>query len=187
MSDHRIVGITLDDKTVVRRSPEVEHELNVAIYDIIERNQFKPAGSFRGPYRIHLSIEDRRRLVFAVADDDGGTQGRVVLALLLFRRIVRDYFKICESYYDAIAAVAVADRDHRHGATVHPRRRIVDPGRTAAWQDRGRRRDGAPSLHADLRPAYPGVRARTACRTAPPRPVLLPAPRIRCACRWRKR
>jgi uncharacterized protein (UPF0262 family) len=102
MSDHRIVGITLDDKTVVRRSPEVEHELNVAIYDIIERNQFKPAGSFRGPYRIHLSIEDRSRLVFAVADDDGGTQGRVVLALLPFRRIVRDYFKICESYYDAI-------------------------------------------------------------------------------------
>jgi uncharacterized protein (UPF0262 family) len=102
MSDHRIVGITLDDKTVVRRSPEVEHELNVAIYDIIERNQFKPAGNFRGPYRIHLSIEDRRRLVFAVADDDGETQGRVVLALLPFRRIVRDYFKICESYYDAI-------------------------------------------------------------------------------------
>lgn len=102
MSDHRIVGITLDDKTVVRRSPEVEHELNVAIYDIIERNQFKPAGGFRGPYRIHLSIEDRSRLVFAVADDDGGTQGRAVLALLPFRRIVRDYFKICESYYDAI-------------------------------------------------------------------------------------
>jgi uncharacterized protein (UPF0262 family) len=74
----------------------------VAIYDIIERNQFKPAGNFRGPYRIHLSIEDRRRLVFAVADDDGETQGRVVLALLPFRRIVRDYFKICESYYDAI-------------------------------------------------------------------------------------
>jgi uncharacterized protein (UPF0262 family) len=102
MSDHRIVGITLDDKTVVRRSPEVEHELNVAIYDILERNQFKPAGDYRGPYRIHLSIEDRRRLVFAVADDDGGTQGRVTLPLLPFRRIVRDYFKICESYYDAI-------------------------------------------------------------------------------------
>jgi uncharacterized protein (UPF0262 family) len=102
MSDHRIVGITLDDKTVVRRSPEVEHDLNVAIYDILERNQFKPAGDYRGPYRIHLSIEDRRRLVFAVADDDGGTQGRVTLPLLPFRRIVRDYFKICESYYDAI-------------------------------------------------------------------------------------
>lgn len=102
MSDHRIVGITLDDKTVVRRSPEVEHELNVAIYDIIERNRFKPAGRYRGPYRIHLSIEDRSRLVFAVADDNGGAEGRVVLPLLPFRRIVRDYFKICESYYDAI-------------------------------------------------------------------------------------
>jgi uncharacterized protein (UPF0262 family) len=102
MSDHRIVGITLDDRTVVRRSPEVEHELNVAIYDILERNMFKPAGDYQGPYRIHLSIEERRRLVFEVADDGSGAQGRMALPLVPFRRIVRDYFQICESYYDAI-------------------------------------------------------------------------------------
>jgi uncharacterized protein (UPF0262 family) len=102
MSDHRIVGITLDDRTVVRRSPEVEHELNVAIYDILERNLFRPAGAFEGPYHVHLSIEERRRLVFEVSDDGDGGQGRTVLPLVPFRRIVRDYFKICESYYDAI-------------------------------------------------------------------------------------
>ncbi len=102
MSDHRIVGITLDDRTVVRRSPEVEHELNVAIYDILERNLFKPAGDYHGPYRIHLSIEERRRLVFEVADDGNGAEGRMSLPLVPFRRIVRDYFQICESYYDAI-------------------------------------------------------------------------------------
>lgn len=102
MSDHRIVGITLDDRTVVRRSPEVEHELNVAIYDILERNLFRPDGDFQGPFRVHLSIEERRRLIFEVADDGNGVQGRMALPLLPFRRIVRDYFQICESYYDAI-------------------------------------------------------------------------------------
>jgi uncharacterized protein (UPF0262 family) len=102
MADHRIVGITLDDRTVVRRSPEVEHELNVAVYDIIERNRFAPAGEFAGPFRVHLSIEERRRLVFEVTDDGNGQHARMLLPLVPFRRIVRDYFQICESYYDAI-------------------------------------------------------------------------------------
>lgn len=101
MSIHRIVGITLDDRTVVRRSPEVEHEVNVAVYDILENNRFRPVGDFTGPYRVHLSIEERRRLVFEVKDDGGG-DARLMLPLVPFRRIVRDYFQICESYYDAI-------------------------------------------------------------------------------------
>lgn len=102
MSIHRIVGITLDDRTVVRRSPEVEHELNVAVYDILESIRFRPVGNFTGPYRVHLSIEERRRLVFEVADDGSGEHVRLTLPLVPFRRIVRDYFQICESYYDAI-------------------------------------------------------------------------------------
>jgi uncharacterized protein (UPF0262 family) len=102
MSDHRIVDISLDDKSVIRRSPEVEHELNVAVYDILESNSFEPIGRYKGPYRLYLSIEDRRRLVFALADENDTPQGRVVLPLVPFRRIVRDYFQICESYYDAI-------------------------------------------------------------------------------------
>jgi uncharacterized protein (UPF0262 family) len=102
MTVHRIVGITLDDRTVIRRSPEVEHEVNVAVYDILENNRFQPAGDFAGPYRVHLSIEERRRLIFEVTDDGSGQQGRIALALTPFRRIVRDYFQICESYYDAI-------------------------------------------------------------------------------------
>ena len=102
MSDDRIVDISLDDRTVIRRSPEVEHELNVAIYDIIETNTFAPVGDFQGPYKVHLSIEERRRLVFDIADEVERNQGRVALPLTPFRRIVRDYFQICESYYDAI-------------------------------------------------------------------------------------
>jgi uncharacterized protein (UPF0262 family) len=102
MSDDRIVDISLDDRTVIRRSPEVEHELNVAIYDILEANRFSPEGDFRGPYKVHLSIEERRRLIFDIADTAGRDQGRISLPLMPFRRIVRDYFQICESYYDAI-------------------------------------------------------------------------------------
>lgn len=102
MSDDRIVDISLDDRTVIRRSPEVEHELNVAIYDILEANEFSPVGDYRGPYNVHLSIEERRRLIFEVAGETGQAQGRIALPLMPFRRIVRDYFQICESYYDAI-------------------------------------------------------------------------------------
>jgi len=102
MSDDRIVDISLDDRTVIRRSPEVEHELNVAIYDILEANRFAPVGDFKGPYRVHLSIEERRRLIFEIFGENGDTQGRIALPLIPFRRIVRDYFQICESYYDAI-------------------------------------------------------------------------------------
>lgn len=108
MSDDRIVDISLDDRTVIRRSPEVEHELNVAIYDILETNMFAPVGDYRGPYKVHLSIEERRRLVFDIADEADREQGRVALPLIPFRRIVRDYFQICESYYDAIKRLSPA-------------------------------------------------------------------------------
>ena len=106
MAEHRIVDISLDDRTVVRRSPEVEHELNVAIYDILETNVFEPVGRYKGPYHLYLSIEDRRRLVFQLSDTKGKEQGRILLPLVPFRRIVRDYFQICESYYDAIKHAA---------------------------------------------------------------------------------
>jgi uncharacterized protein (UPF0262 family) len=102
MSKDRIVDISLDDRTVIRRSPEVEHELNVAIYDILETNTFAPVGEFKGPYKVHLSIEERRRLIFDISSKSGRNQGRIALPLMPFRRIVRDYFQICESYYDAI-------------------------------------------------------------------------------------
>ena len=126
MADHRIVGITLDDRTVIRRSPEVEHEMNVAVYDILERNSFEPVGDFAGPYQVRLSIEERRRLIFEVADDGNGGQGRVMLQLVPFRRIVRDYFQICESYYDAIKRLSPSQIETIDMA----RRSIHDEGST---------------------------------------------------------
>lgn len=102
MSEHRIVHIELDERTLISRSPEVEHERAVAIYDLLEENHFAPVGNFSGPYRIRLAIEDSNRLVFDIRNEKDETQGVLTLALTPFRRIIRDYFKICESYFDAI-------------------------------------------------------------------------------------
>lgn len=97
----RIVQITLDQKTMVRRAPEVEHERAVAIYDLLEENYFEPVGCGEGPYILRLGIEDNR-LIFDIRDRQDQQLGRVPLPILPFRKIVKEYFQICESYYEAI-------------------------------------------------------------------------------------
>jgi uncharacterized protein (UPF0262 family) len=99
---HRIVHVALDEKSVVRRSPEVEHERAVAIFDLLEDNVFKPAECLNdGPYQLHLSMEDNRML-FDIRSTDNRDLAKVLLPLTPFRTIVRDYFMICDSYYKAI-------------------------------------------------------------------------------------
>jgi uncharacterized protein (UPF0262 family) len=102
MGDPRIVSLNLDEGTVVRRSPEVEHERAVAIYDLLEDNRFAPLGHDDGPYDLRLSVEDRQRLVMDIRAENGDQVERVAMSLTPFRRIVKDYFQICESYFDAI-------------------------------------------------------------------------------------
>lgn len=97
----RIAKVTLDERTVVRRSPEVEHERAVAIFDLIEENHFAPVGDHGGPYSLHLGIEENR-LVLDIRTEADEPLGKVILALSPFRRIVKDYFTVCESYYAAI-------------------------------------------------------------------------------------
>jgi uncharacterized protein (UPF0262 family) len=97
----RIARVTLDEHTVVRRSPEVEHERGVAIFDLLEENHFAPAGDDRGPYHLHLAIEENR-LAIVVTTEQGEAVDKVALALASFRRLVKDYFTVCESYYAAI-------------------------------------------------------------------------------------
>ncbi|MEQ8813201.1 MAG: UPF0262 family protein [Thalassobaculum sp.] len=99
--DSRIVHITLDERTVIRRSPEVEQERAIAVYDLLEENRFCPVEAGSGPYHLHLRIEENR-LVLDVRDTGEAPQALVALPLTPFRRVVRDYFQICESYYDAI-------------------------------------------------------------------------------------
>ncbi|HXQ42148.1 MAG TPA: UPF0262 family protein [Candidatus Udaeobacter sp.] len=101
----RIAKVTLDERTVVRRSPEVEHERAVAIFDLIEENHFAPVGDHGGPYSLHLGIEENR-LVLDIRDQGDEPLGKVILALSPFRRVVKDYFTVCESYYHAIKAAS---------------------------------------------------------------------------------
>ncbi len=97
----RIVNIFLDEKSLVRRAAHVEHERKVAVYDLLEDNHFAPIGDDRGPYTLHLGIEDNR-LVFDIHTEGGVQLDRFTLPLSSFRKIVKDYFMVCESYFEAI-------------------------------------------------------------------------------------
>jgi uncharacterized protein (UPF0262 family) len=99
-SGYRLSDIVLDD-TIGRSTPDVEHERAVAIFDLIEDNSFEPVGHAGGPYKLNLSLVDTK-LVLTIrteADEEVATH---ILSLTPFRRIVKDYFMICESYYEAI-------------------------------------------------------------------------------------
>ena len=99
--DARLVHIELDERTVGRRSPEVEHERAIAIYDLLEDNYFEPVGCGAGPYRLHLGIQESR-LIFDIRDAGDQPLGKVPLPLMPFRRIIKEYFTVCETYYNAI-------------------------------------------------------------------------------------
>ena len=102
MSDRQaIVNIFLDEKSLVRRAAHVEHERKVAVYDLLEDNHFAPVGDDRGPYTLHLGIENNR-LVFDIRTEGGDKLDRFTLPLNSFRKIVKDYFIVCESYLEAI-------------------------------------------------------------------------------------
>jgi uncharacterized protein (UPF0262 family) len=96
----RIVDIALDERSVARRTPEVEHERAVALFDLIEENDFALHGA-PGPYKLHLGVFEQR-LVFSVHDEHDKKLRDVILSLTPFRKIVKDYFMICDSYYKAI-------------------------------------------------------------------------------------
>jgi uncharacterized protein (UPF0262 family) len=96
----RLVKLTLDEN-IGRSSPDVEHERAVAIYDLIEQNSFDPVGHAGGPYWLHLGVVSNR-LVFDVRTADAQPVITHHLSLTPLKRIVKDYFMICDSYYAAI-------------------------------------------------------------------------------------
>jgi len=97
----RLIDVELDD-TIGRSTPDVEHERAVAIFDLIEENSFRPINDTgEGPYRLRLSLVEAR-LVFAISRESGEDVVTHILSLTPFRRIVKDYYMICESYYQAI-------------------------------------------------------------------------------------
>jgi uncharacterized protein (UPF0262 family) len=97
----KLIDVELDE-SIGRSTPDVEHERAVAIFDLIEENSFCPVSDDGdGPYRLKLSLIDAK-LVFAISRENGEDVVTHILSLTPFRRIVKDYFLICESYYDAI-------------------------------------------------------------------------------------
>ncbi|MDQ6437570.1 UPF0262 family protein [Mesorhizobium sp. LHD-90] len=97
----RLIDIEFDE-SIGRSTPDIEHERAVAIFDLLEENSFQPAGDTgSGPYRLRLALADAR-LVFAISRETGEPVVTHILSLTPFRRIVKDYFLVCESYYEAI-------------------------------------------------------------------------------------
>ncbi len=100
-SADRLIAVTLDEASIGRSSPDIDHERSVAIYDLIEENSFAPVGHKSGPYTLTLSLKENR-LVFDIRREDGKPVIAHLLSLTPFKRIVKDYFLICDSYYSAI-------------------------------------------------------------------------------------
>lgn len=105
MSDPRIIAIDLDEKTIIWRNADVEQERRVAIFDLIEENHFKPLRAYpqdyAGPYRVKLRVEEGR-LAIDIAAETGELLETLILGLASFRRSIKDYFAICDSYFQAI-------------------------------------------------------------------------------------
>jgi uncharacterized protein (UPF0262 family) len=97
----RIVAIELDERTILWRNADVEQERRVAIFDLLEGNHFAPCSGVPGPYRLLMRVEEGR-LAMDVSDEAGTLLETLSLGLAPFRRTIREYFAICDSYYKAI-------------------------------------------------------------------------------------
>lgn len=135
-ASHRIVRVTVDNPSVVRYHRNVEREIDVAVYDLVETNSFRPDPAFfggtpRGPYDVTLRIQDNR-LVFDIEREDGVKVGAVMLSVQPLRRTIREYFTVCETYYEAIRSASPSQIE------------AIDVGR------RGLHNDGSERLRTQL-------------------------------------
>lgn len=105
MSDPRIIAVTLDERTILWRSADIEQERRIAIFDLIEGNHFAPQKAYpdgyAGPYKIDLTVEEGR-LGIGIHREDCTHLETYILGMGRFRRPIKDYFAICDSYYQAI-------------------------------------------------------------------------------------
>ncbi len=112
MTNPRIIEIDLDDSTILRRNADIEQERRIAMFDLIEDNQFKPARAFAaghtGPYKVRLAVHDGR-LTLAIAGETGDLFETLILGMGRFRRPIREYFAICDSYYQAVRRASASE------------------------------------------------------------------------------
>jgi uncharacterized protein (UPF0262 family) len=107
----RVAAITLDERTVLRRSPAIEHEREAAVADLLKDNRFAPLSGRAGPFHLTLAVAENRLAmeIRALGDEpEGGSGETITLALAPFHRIVKDYFLVCESYYQTIRGHGLA-------------------------------------------------------------------------------
>ena len=139
-SRQRIISIELDEGSIIWRNPDVEHERRVAIFDLLEENRFVPQrghpDGYAGPYRLLLRVEDGR-LIFEISREDGSPLEAIILGLGRFRRPIRDYFAICDSYYQAIKT-STAQQIETVDMAPHTQRSRRNADGPARRQDRGR-------------------------------------------------
>jgi uncharacterized protein (UPF0262 family) len=123
---HRLVSVSLDEASIGRGTPDQEHERLTAIYDLVEENRFAIPGHDGGPYALWMALQDAK-LVFEVRDADEQRLVTHILSLRPFRRLLKDYFMVCESYYAAIRTATPAQIEaidmgrrglHNDGATL---------------------------------------------------------------------
>ena len=100
MAESRIIDIELDERSILRRNADIEHERRVAIFDLLEGNCFDPSGH-DGPFRVKLRVEENR-LAIDLHDEAGTPLDTIRMGLARFRRPIRDYFAICDSYFKAV-------------------------------------------------------------------------------------
>ena len=105
--DHRIIDVTLDEATILWRNADIEQERRIAIFDLLEGNRFRPERAYPdgydGPFKLALAVEEGR-LALTINRADGSHLETYVLAMGRFRRPIKDYFAICDSYQQAIRA-----------------------------------------------------------------------------------
>lgn len=99
--NNRLVDVQLDPNSLAVANPDVEHERRVAIFDLLEDNEFEIIDGEEGPYILNLSVQEGR-LLFDVKHENGADLKVFILSLSPLRRIIRDYLMICESYHHAI-------------------------------------------------------------------------------------
>ena len=126
---HRLASVELDAATLPAATAEIEHERRVAIFDLVEKNEFHPAGADGGPYALKLSLADGR-LVFDITGPDYARAHGLSLSPL--NKVVKDYIAICDSYYEALRGTSPSQIE------------AVDMGR------RGLHNEGAEALKARL-------------------------------------
>src|ERR1700761_3452883 len=105
MADPRIIDVSLDERPGLHRNADIEQERKVALFDLLHENHFKPLretkDGYEGPYKVGLRVEEGR-LAIDINREDGSHIETIGLGMMRFRRAIKDYFAICDSYYQAV-------------------------------------------------------------------------------------